>query len=111
MNYDFIRATIDGADKPQLAAARLIADCEEVDDALICEVMQVERLGDLPARRGERLRTDSLSPSVRHRALARVRLGESPKAVAADLGVGRSTVTLWMRKARIRIRKPGKGGM
>ena len=111
MDYDFIRTTIEGADKPQLTAARLIADCDEVDDALICEVMQVERLGDIPARRGERRRSDAVPPSVRHRALARVRLGESPKAVAAALGVGHSTVTLWLRKAGIRLRQPRKGGM
>ena len=105
MEHEIIRLKIQSAERPQLAAMRLIAEDDDIDDDLICEIMDVERLGDIPSRLGQVLHTDQWPPSVKNRALARARLGESPAAIAADMRIGRSTLAIWMRKAGVRQRR------
>lgn len=110
MEHEEIRMRILAADRPQQMVVHLIAE-EGLDDALICEIMDVERLGDIPARRGQVIRKGQVPPSVRNRALARARLGESPAAIAADLGIGRSTLGVWMHRAGVRQRRGRKRGV
>lgn len=110
MNSEAIRSAVLQAPQPQLTALRLIAAVPELTDEAVCEALEVDRLGDIPARQGLRRSTGQLPPSTMHRALAMVRLGRHPRQVASDLAIGYSTVMLWMSRAHLRWRDVARKG-
>ena len=98
MTPEAIRRSIEAAPNPQLAALRFIAGYDEIDDAYICELMDVERLGDIPTRHGM-TGNHSLPLSAKHRCLALIRMGVPTKDAAAVVGAGYSTARMWARAA------------
>lgn len=99
MTPEAIRRSIEAAPNPQLAALRFIAQYDEIDDAYICELMDVERLGDIPTSQ-KPPDNRGLLPSVKHRCLALIRMGVPTKDAAAAVGAAYSTARQWVRTAR-----------